>query len=116
MASSKKGVSAHQLHRTLGMTYKTAWFLAHRIREAMKDDGSSGPFGGEGKVIEADETLYGPGRDVFVNDKGWRKEAGTGGKSKVLTLVERGGGARSLKAEHLTAVQVREFVDANPPP
>src|SRR3546814_5789583 len=55
MASSKKGVSAHHLHRTLGITYQSAWFLAHRIREAMQDDvTSSGPLGGEGKLVEAD--------------------------------------------------------------
>lgn len=60
MASSKKGISAHQLHRSLGITYKSAWFMAHRIREAMKEDvQSSGPLGGEGKTIEADETYYG---------------------------------------------------------
>ncbi|TIT77235.1 MAG: IS1595 family transposase, partial [Mesorhizobium sp.] len=59
-ASSKKGMSAHQLHRMLGVTYKTAWFMAHRIREAMKEDvASSGPLGGEGKTIEADETYIG---------------------------------------------------------
>jgi transposase-like protein len=60
MASSKKGMSAHQLHRMLGVTYKTAWFMAHRIREAMKEDVStSGPLGGEGKTVEADETYIG---------------------------------------------------------
>lgn len=56
MASSKKGMSAHQLHRMLGVTYKTAWFMAHRIREAMKEDvKSAGPLGGAGKAVEADE-------------------------------------------------------------
>lgn len=55
MASSKKGMSAHQLHRMLGITYKSAWFLAHRIREAMIDDKAS-PLGGEGKIVQADET------------------------------------------------------------
>lgn len=60
MAASKKGMSAHQLHRMLGVTYKTAWFMAHRIREAMKEDNdTSGPLGGEGKTIEADETYIG---------------------------------------------------------
>ena len=59
MSSSKKGVSAHQLHRTLGVTYKTAWFLAHRLREAMRDGGIV-PLGGAGKVVEADETYHGP--------------------------------------------------------
>ena len=62
MSSSKKGMSAHQLHRMLGVTYKTAWFLAHRIREAMTDlepNKSGGPLGGAGKVVEADETVVG---------------------------------------------------------
>lgn len=59
MASSKKGISAHQLHRMLGITYKSAWFLAHRIRECMKADPSASPLGGEGKTVEADETFIG---------------------------------------------------------
>src|SRR5437870_3543449 len=86
MASSKKGFSAHQLHRTLGVTYKTAWFMAHRIREAMK--GGGGLMGGSGKIVEADETYYGrkPGR---------RKASGWGHKEMVFSLVERGGNGRS---------------------
>src|SRR5690606_24962085 len=60
MSASKKGMSAHQLHRMLGVTYKTAWFMAHRIREAMRDDvAASGPLGGEGQNVEADETYFG---------------------------------------------------------
>lgn len=59
MASSKKGVSAHQLHRMLGITYKSAWFMAHCLREAMAPDSKTGPIGGEGKVIEADEMYHG---------------------------------------------------------
>jgi hypothetical protein len=55
MSASKKGMSAHQIHRSLGVTYKTAWFMAHRIREAMRA-GGLGPLGGEGKIVEADET------------------------------------------------------------
>ena len=62
IASSKKGVSANQLHRTLGVTLKTAWFMGHRIREAMRE-GGFGPLGGEGKTVEADETYYGPKKD-----------------------------------------------------
>lgn len=58
-AASKKGMSAHQLHRMLGVTYKTAWFMAHRIREAMRDD-KADPIGGEGKTVEVDETYFGP--------------------------------------------------------
>src|SRR3954449_9686335 len=61
MTSSKKGISVHQLHRTLGITYKSAWFLAHRIREAMDED-SVGPVGGEGQTVEADETYVGKPR------------------------------------------------------
>jgi transposase-like protein len=58
LCSSKKGMSAHQLHRTIGVTYKTAWFMFHRIREAMRDDNIP-PMGGEGGTVEADETYYG---------------------------------------------------------
>ena len=57
--ASKKGMSAHQLHRALGLDYKSAWFMCHRIREAMRS-GGLGPLGGEGKIVEADETYYGP--------------------------------------------------------
>jgi transposase-like protein len=59
MASSKKGISSHQLHRTLGITYKSAWFLTHRIREAMRAGGLMSPMGGNGGVVEVDETFYG---------------------------------------------------------
>ncbi len=70
MSSSKKGVSAHQLHRTLGITYKSAWFLGHRIREAMKDTDPT-PLGGEGKTVEADETYYGRREDAPEQDGTW---------------------------------------------
>lgn len=100
MAASKKGISANQLHRTLGVTLKTAWFMAHRIREAMADDGSN-PIGGEGRTIEVDETFLGQQPTVFVNGKGWQGKRGTGGMKKVVTLVERGGKARSIKVESL---------------
>src|SRR5919199_922484 len=59
MAASKKGMSAHQLHRMLGITYRSAWFMAHRIREAMRDSDPPAPIGGEGKVVETDETFVG---------------------------------------------------------
>jgi transposase-like protein len=112
MAASKKGVSAHQLHRMLNITYRSAWFMAHRIREAM-DESGNGPLGGEGQTIEADEVYVGPGNYVFHNDKGWMKEMGTGGKAKVLTLVERGGRARSIKVESLAATNVSRIILAN---
>ena len=59
LCSSKKGMSAHQVHRTLKITYKSAWFLCHRIREAMRQGGLA-PLGGKDKIVEADETYYGP--------------------------------------------------------
>jgi transposase-like protein len=59
LTASKKGMSAHQLHRMLGVTYKTAWFMAHRIREAMKPADDAGPIGGENKTVEVDETYVG---------------------------------------------------------
>jgi hypothetical protein len=58
MAASKKGVSAHQLHRMLGVTYKTAWFMGHRIREAMRS-GDLSSLGGNGGIVEAEETFIG---------------------------------------------------------
>ena len=109
MASSKKGMSAHQLHRTLAITYKSAWFLAMRIREAM-DESASGPLGGEGKTIEADESYHGKGNYVFVNGKGWVRVNGPGGMARVVTLVEKGGKARSVKVENMTAATVRKVV------
>jgi len=98
MASSKKGVSAHQLHRMLGVTYKTAWFLAHRVREAMRDD-SAEPMGGSGKIVEADETFIG-------RKKGRKVRQGTGHKHAVMSLVERGGKVRSFHIERANAENV----------
>ncbi len=111
MASSKKGVSAHQVHRTLNITYKSAWFLCHRIRESMRDTDPA-PLGGVGKTIEADETYMGQPGTIIHPDKGPRK-GGTHGMKKVLTLVERGGKARSLVAYHLTAKDVQRFMAKN---
>jgi transposase-like protein len=114
MCSSKKGVSANQLHRTLGVTLKSAWFLAHRIREAMRDDGSSGPLGGEGKIVEADATFLGPSAPVETSKKsGRRKSPGLRGKVPVLTLVERNGRSRSFKADELTSESIQEILAAN---
>ncbi len=120
MTSSKKGMSAHQLHRMLGVTYKTAWFMAHRIREAMKEDvKSSGPLGGEGKTIEADETYIGK-RDVpYVSPsrKGrpFTKKGKGGGAQKrtVVSLVERGGSVRSFHVQHATKAVVRDILVRN---
>jgi transposase-like protein len=115
MASSKKGMSAHQLHRTLGVTYKTAWFMAHRIRESMREL-APGPLGGEGKIIETDETFIGP-KDKNDKQAGRRKgKPGPGGKRKIVTLVERKGRARSIKVERLTSEDMRGILIANASP
>jgi transposase-like protein len=98
MCASKKGVSAHQLHRTLEITYKSAWFLAHRIREAMRPKVLT-PMGGEGKVVEIDETVFGklegaPKHKFPGYGQQWR--------NTVLALVERGGSARMFHVDGTT--------------
>jgi transposase-like protein len=100
MASSKKGISAHQLHRALGLSYQTAWFMAHRIREAMRD-GVFAPLGGEGKIVEADETYFGniPDPKPSKQRKGrpfTKGGSGVYGKRAIVSLVERGGSVRSF--------------------
>jgi transposase-like protein len=102
MCSSKKGISAHQLHRTLGITYRSAWFMAHRIRECMRQGGLE-PMGGRGKTVEADETYFGtipkdeimpraPGKSPRGRKAGIRRPA----HRAVVALVERGGTARTF--------------------
>jgi transposase-like protein len=94
MGASKKGISAHQLHRMLGVTYKSAWFMAHRIREAMAPLKAE-PLGGNGKIVEADTTYIG-GKEANKHvSKRDPKKIGGVGKQIVHTLVEREGKARS---------------------
>lgn len=106
MTSSKKGISANQLHRTFGITLKSAWFMCHRIREAMKPDGSLGPLGGAGKIVEADETFIG-------NKKGFKVRAGVTHKFKVLSLLERGGSVRSVRIPNLNRGTIEKVVREN---
>lgn len=106
MTSSKKGISAHQLHRVLEITYKSAWFLAHRIREAMTD-GDLTPFGGAGGVVEVDETFIG-------HLKGTEKKRAFHHKMKVLALVDRETGkARTMVIENVRAETLMPIVLAN---
>jgi transposase-like protein len=112
LASSKKGMSSHQLARTLNVTYKSAWFLSHRIREAMRDDNPT-PLGGTGQAVEADETYLGPPDAVYVEGRGWQKKRGHGSKMKVLTLVERKGRARSVKFDKLDLPTVDKILTEN---
>ncbi|MFC6487540.1 IS1595 family transposase [Nitratireductor sp. GCM10026969] len=120
MSSSKKGMSAHQLHRMLGVTYKTAWFMAHRIREAMKEDNdTSGPLGGEGKTVEADETYIGKRETPRKLARGrvptYTKGGKSGGAQKriVVGLVERGGHTRMFHLNDATKETVRNVLVRN---
>ena len=121
MCASKKGVSAHQLMRMLGIgSYRTAWFLAHRVREAMKDETPKTPLGGSGKVVEADE-LYVGKRENPLPPSPQRKgrpyikrgKSGPGSKRVVIGLVERGGHTRLFHIQHATRESVRDIVVRN---
>jgi transposase-like protein len=105
LCSSKKGISSNQLHRTLGVTLKTAWFMTHRIREAMRAVGLE-PMGGAGKVVESDETFIG-------KQEGHTKEKGHYHMNVVLTLVERGGSARSFHVDGTRKADVLPIVREN---
>lgn len=106
LSSSKKGMSAHQLHRSLGVTYKTAWFMFHRLREAARDD-FTGPLGGQGKVVEVDETFVG-----HITQKG-KKGGGTHYMMKVMSLVERGGKARSVVIKDMRFNTIATVLERN---
>ena len=102
MASSKKGMSAHQLHRMLGVTYPTAWFIEHRIRAAMAD-GSLTPMGGEGATIEIDETFIG-------KKPGMPKHRGYGHKNAVMTLIERGPDGARARSFHVSGTAAADLL------
>ena len=106
MSASKKGMSAHQIHRSLGITYRSAWFMWHRIREAMRAGGLA-PMGGEGETVEIDETFIGK-REGYEAKAGWVHH-----KNTVLTLVERGGSARSFHIDEATKENILPIVRAN---
>lgn len=110
MCASKKGISAHQLHRMLGVTYKTSWFMCHRIREAMREEFPE-PMGGDGQIIEADETYFGDKETVAKRTK--RGKSGLGSKRAVVALVERGGSVRSFHVDSADATSIREIVVTN---
>jgi len=115
MAASKKGVSAHQLSRMLDVTYKTAWFMAHRIREAMRPVNPS-PLGGEGKVVEVDEAYHGKRETPVVLSRGRvAKPTKSGGNKKrpIVALVERGGEVRAKHVPHVTAKNLRDVMVRN---
>jgi len=111
MCSSKKGISSHQLHRMLNVTYKTAWFMTHRIREAMKDPVFT-KLGGNGGIVEVDETFWGN-----CKPKGQKKGRGYHHKEKIFSLVERGGEVRSFHVPSVSGKTLRpimrEQIDAS---
>lgn len=105
MTSSKKGISSNQLSRTLDVTLKTAWFMSHRIREAMRS-GNLSPIGNSSGIVEADETFIG-------NKKDKPKKRGRGHKHAVLSLVERGGEVRSVHVDDVKTATVLPIIKAN---
>ena len=120
MASSKKGVSAHQLMRTLGIgSYRTAWFMAHRIREAMDEvTDNSGMLGGEGKIVEADETYHGTRetprkRNKYSPAPNRGGKAGGAHKRIIVGLVERGGKVRTFHVQTATVESVHTILADN---
>jgi transposase-like protein len=111
IASSKKGMSSNQLHRSLGISLKSAWFMSHRIREAMRS-GSFAPFGVGGGVVEVDETYI--GHDKSIKPKGMKRGRGFHHKNKVLALVDRTTGqARSMVVDDVKASTLAPIVRAN---
>jgi transposase-like protein len=101
MTASKKGISAHQTHRMLGISYKSTWFMMHRLREAMRTGGLE-PLGGAGKIVEADETYFGDIPEAkqrkfrLDGHPMSKKKQGIGNKRAIVALVERGGRVRAF--------------------
>jgi transposase-like protein len=118
--SSKKGISAHQIHRSLGVTYKTAWFMMHRIREAMRP-GTLSPLGGAGQIVEADETYHGPVEGANVRGLTTRgtaftrskKGRGPANKRPIVALVERGGNVRTFHVPVADKATINKIVNEN---
>ncbi len=106
MAASKKGISANQLHRTLGVTLKTAWFMSHRIREAMRS-GDLSPMGSGGGIVEIDETFIGAKADARYIGPGYAH------KNAVLTLVDRSGSSRSFHIDRADKANIWPIINAN---
>jgi len=120
MNSSKKGISAHQLHRTLGLRYQSAWFMCHRIREAMRAGGLASPLGSGGGTVEADETYYGnidktKRRTKTTEGNPFTKggRSGPSNKRAIVALVERGGSVRTFHIPVADKVTVTNIVRDN---
>jgi transposase-like protein len=117
LSSSKKGISSNQLHRTLGVTLKTAWFMSHRVRKAMRD-GKLDLLGGAGNIVEVDETYYGKAKEARVSPQrqGRPYKSGSRGprdKRPIVALVERGARVRSFHVESADKPTVTKIVTEN---
>lgn len=117
MTSSKKGISAHQMHRTMNITYEAAWFMEHRIREAMRAGGLD-PLGGEGKIVEADETYYGRVakenvRTRTTSGRPFTKSGKTANKRPIVALVERGGSVRTFHTAVIDKAVMNQIIGDN---
>lgn len=106
MCASKKAISAHQMHRMLGVTYKTAWFMAHRIREAMRIP-HKGKLRGGGKIVEADETYFGTESGQSKRKHGKKGGAAMNEMNKIVALVERGGKVRGFHVADVTGANLK---------
>jgi transposase-like protein len=113
LAGSKKGISSKQLHRTLGVTLKTAWFMSHRIREAMRTGSLMPPMGGAGEVVELDETVYGR---TETHPSGRVRYPSSQHKNVIVSLVQRGGSVRSYHVVGSTLNEVIPILEARARP
>lgn len=104
LCSSKKGISSHQLHRMMGITYKSAWFMTHRIREAFKDSEFANKLGGNGKFVEVDETYWGNKGKQRLGARGYAH------KEKIFSLVERNGEVRSFHVPQVTGKTLKPII------
>ena len=116
LTASKKGISAHQVHRMLGVSYKSSWFMMHRLREAMRQGGLE-PLGGKGKIVEADETYIADSEkkqfQARLHPEKRTKNVGPHYKRQVLSLVERGGNLRSFHINEVTSNEVTNIIRKN---